>query len=355
MLLLNSDLVSGRSLPLLVGLTKLPLDRNLCMAMILLGALAGVIFQCFITATGRGNLHVVSVVVRLAHLTFSIFCSLSLAFSIAGGVDENFGSTLLLAPALAIVGMPVVQRHSVSLVACILGWLTFNLCTLTPLPPAPIATGTDIPEYLRSAVPPIMARMVTRDTRRMLLSDEFQQITTIVANTVTRALQIFTFAFYGTVYHGTMQPILANHGPHESQFGSYALSNSPMYSLVVQSAAAGPRIGVWLAAVYAQNNQLHVMLENDHSRGTWNWLCSIVFITTLLFSAASHASQIKEQILPLLFPAAIELNDVMWKRLMVIIVILASMHHQRDFGSTSLLTFCLMLASIANVIYLMYR
>jgi hypothetical protein len=84
-----------------------------------------------------------------------------------------------------------------------------------------------------------------------------------------------------------------------------------------------------------QNNTLHVMLENDLSRGGWDWAGCVLYSAALLYSACWTASQIREQVLPFFklsgsVPARI--------KLLVAALALAAIHRQRDawamFGVT---------------------
>jgi hypothetical protein len=62
------------------------------------------------------------------------------------------------------------------------------------------------------------------------------------------------------------------------------------------------RVCIWYCVCLFQNNTLHVILENDLSRGSWDWRSCVSYSTVLLFSACWTATQVREQILPGLSP-----------------------------------------------------
>jgi len=79
---------------------------------------------------------------------------------------------------------------------------------------------------------------------------------------------------------------------------------------------------------FLQENTLHAILENDDSRGGWDWFCCSAYMTALLYSACWTATQVREQVVPrfcLVESTSIKL------RLLVVVFAVSALFRQRDY------------------------
>ena len=117
------------------------------------------------------------------------------------------------------------------------------------------------------------------------------------------------------------------------------------YTLFVGLVSAWIRVCVWSSVCFFQDNHLHTMLENDHSRGPWDWFCCSAYMTTLLYSACWTATQLREQVLPRF--SVFESAPVKLK-LLACILALAALFRQRYPQAMFVATHALCLLSLAT-------
>lgn len=374
-LVLSCDFLSGKSIPLIVALARLPLDRRICTAMLFLGAGSGVVFCTFTNAAGRSSMAWGASAARCLHMVFAIYCSLSLAFSVGKGVSDSSGVALTCIPALALVCMAVPQRHSTPLVGFVLALAAFYALAFTPLPPParpapprmdslvarqyvyvvprkarPVVAPADVEVSPIPDVIPTRRLLESRKSSRRLLTEAPPAVDGVIM-TIGRALQIYMLSFYASVHHGPLQVLLSKED-ERPQYGSYLLNHHSFYGFSIRGAVSLFRICVWLAACYIQDNHLHVVYENDLSRRSWNWGCCFLLISNLAFSSVWTATQLKEQVLPLVWGQE---KRVRFLKLMASVVFLAAVHHQREFSSTFYATSALSVLTVVSVMYHMSR
>jgi hypothetical protein len=333
--ILVNDFFSGKSIPLLVALATFPLHSGIIAPMLILGAASGVSFCTFATSATRSSLPQLAATIRLAHLSFAAYCSLSLTFSIADAVCPDLGVVLSWAPAFTVCSAPLLQRQSTTIVALVLGVIAFYVCAFSS-PPAPPPLSDVRPQgpLMVYAAPPRL-----RSTRALLT---IQETSTLAV--VARALQLYLLAFYANVHHGQLQGIVKDGDP---EYGSYHLTASPFYGLVVRSFAALIRTCLWIAVGFLHDNQLHVMLDN--TRGAWGWPGCFVMSLNLLFNAIYTLRQAVQQTLPLTLKTT-NVNEIS-RKYIAIIVTLAAAHRQRDFQSTFLTAASLSTITVVSAVY----
>ena len=71
---ISSDLITGKSIPVLVGIARLPIDRFLAGVVLSMGAAAGTVFSHYTSRLSRG-LHPLSQANRFVQLFFALFLS----------------------------------------------------------------------------------------------------------------------------------------------------------------------------------------------------------------------------------------------------------------------------------------
>lgn len=301
----SGELLGGKSVPVLMGITRLPIDQFLACLVLSIGALAGTIFSWY-TAQVVSEKHWLVFVNRLVQLFVSLTLSLSLLLSIARGMHYIRGVILSLIPAFCVVVQSLPQRESTPLVAFLAACFTFYYCMTTH------ASAGDPDD----ASPSVLLG---------LGSDDPEAVATRVWDVVFRSLQLFGLAFYACVQHA---PTKISYGRDVRQLvaASRFHADYPRYALFVGLVAALIRISTWYSVCLFQNNALHVILENDHAQGGWDWACCVFLTITLLFSACWTATQIREQVLPY-FNVSAEASRL---KLVVGALSLAALYRQRD-------------------------
>lgn len=262
-----AELLTGKSVPLLMAIALLPVGQALAWSMVSLGAVAGALFSVYATRQVAG-LSLVGGANRLLQLGFSLVASLALLLSLAGGVHASRGPALALIPAFCVAAQTVPQRHSTALVALVLSALAFYACILAE------ATAS------RAAAEP----------------DEEAVLLLSLADVVRRALQLFALAFYASVQHAPTQTYFDLRGA-EPVHASHFLARHTPYALFVHLVAAWLRACVWSGVCFMRDSQLHAMLEGRPAAAAWP--CLVAYMVALLFSACWTATQLREQVLPL--------------------------------------------------------
>lgn len=318
---ISSDLTTGKSIPVLVGIVRLPVDRFLAGVMLSMGAVAGTLFSHYASQLSR-TLHPLSHANRFVQLFFALFLSLSLSLSLARGIHYGRGVILSLIPAFCVLSQTLPQRASTPWVATLVSLVAYWYCMTIPI-------QTSLLEY--AEIPGLRAPTVLHGLSQENLEAEAAGVWDVLL----RALQLFVLAFYACVQHApTELYYLVTHDPH-AVYASGFYARSPRYALFVGLFSALFRVTVWYSVVFFQNNALHVMLENDLSRGGWDWAGCVLYSTALLYSACWTATQIREQVLPFFQFTSTAASRV---KLLVCALALAALHRQRDaqamFGVT---------------------
>ena len=311
LLYVSAELLTGKSIPVLVGIVRLPIDRWLACLMLCLGVIAGALFSAYLsrvvlrgTALGYTN--------RLVQLSFSLFLSLSLLLSVAKGIHYERGIILSIIPAFCVVVQSLPQHSMTAFVALLLSCLLLAIGMASP-PTASVASVVVYPQQ----GPYIVHSLVGFHT----VAEESVGVREIVA----RAVQLFILAFYASFQHAPIHP--ADPVRHPLAFyTSHHFQVNARYATLVSLMGAWLRVASWYLLCYFQDNAMHVILENDRSHGGWDRTCCVAYMTTLLFSACWTATQLREQALS---PLLMDLDTVRLKTVAFILA-LATLYRQRD-------------------------
>lgn len=361
---LGGELLTGKSIPILVGIVSLPIDRWLACIVVSMGAVSGALFSVFtsrgtsgLTSLGSGN--------RLIQQAFSLFLSLSLLLSISKGIHYDRGIVLSIVPSFCIALFALPQNRTPGILSFLLACVLLAVCSNTPVG---VSTeyafaneNTRVLSGSRSAVP---------NTAREEAASVWQ--------TVLRALQLFVLALYASLQHAPTQVYFGatgsdgagdphRHHPHllsvahhrhhhdyyyyykahdEIAFASPHHARDTNYAIIVGLTSALLRVVFWYIICFFPDNTMHVMLENDHSRGGWDWACCSLYITALLFSACWTATQITEQVLPH-FGITSNVNRI---RLVAGVLSLSTLYRQRDTDALFLATNVMLVLSIGTTV-----
>jgi hypothetical protein len=312
LLYLCAELVTGKSVPVLVGITRLPIGQALAWAMVTLGAVAGTLFSVYasrrasgVALLGFGN--------RLLQLGFSLALSVSLLLSLAGGIHPQRGPALAVIPVFFSLVHSLPQRHSTGLVSLVLGLLVLYVCTL--------AGEAELAERLPDIIRARRAHLVAPSPPATASLAPPSGLT--LGEVIARALQLFALAFYACVQHAPTQVYFRTDETSacDPAYASHHHARHAPYSLFIGLTAAWVRVLVWSAVCFMPDNALHALLEGDYSRN--GWACIILYMTALLYSACWTATQAREQVLPY-FCA----SDVTRLKLLVAAVTLATVLRQ---------------------------
>lgn len=258
-LLLAFDLVSGRSVPVLVAIARLPMDQALVANVLMLGALAGAFYSVYgylpLPASHRWVAWN-----RFLQNSAALFCSLSLVHAIARGIHPQRGVSLSVAPCFCLVAQPFVARARDS--ACVIS-LFLAVCVLAYCLATPARGGAS---SLASILPALDS------------GDEDLEAQGVLA-VLGRCLQIFVLAFYACVPQTPVPDRLAA---------------ASRYALLVNLAAALLRVAAWYCVCFYQDNVMHVILEN--AGVGWDWTACVGYTVLLLLSACYTAAVLREQL-----------------------------------------------------------
>lgn len=322
-LYMAAELVSGRSIPLLVGLTRLPIDQFLAGLVLSMGAVTGVFFTAYaIRATNPR--HVLVFYNTLLQCSFGLFCTLSLALSLARGIHYERGIILSLIPTFCVVAQSLPLRGWTYLASFLLSASLFTYCMTVPAPASePASDQFRLPAVLAGLNP----------------SGSVEEEALGVWGVLGRAMTLFVLAFYASVQHFPLEPFIPS---KQTQLASPKYGQHVRYALLVNMIAALLRVVVWYAVCFYQDTTMHVMLENDLSRGGWYQACCVVYTVSLLYSACWTASLVREQLLPCL-----HLTDPPSRlRCLTTVLALAAFYRQRDGELLLTVAMCLAGASV---------
>lgn len=306
-LYLSSDLISGKSIPVLVGITRLPTDQFLAGIVLSMGAVTGVFYSVYaVRATDpRATLVFYN---TLVHSCFALFFTLSTLLSVSRGVHYERGIILSLIPAFCVVSQPLPLRESTYLISFLLVAFLFPYCMSVPAP------ASDAPELLPAfQLPSVLQNLNPSD------ASSTEAESTGVWSVLGRASGLFVLAFYATIQH-PLVPLLS------ARTLSPEFARHDRYALFASLVSAWLRVCVWYGVCFFQDNAMHVILENDLTRGSWDWLACIFYTVILLYSACSTATLVRTHLLP-----CIQLDSQPLRLKFVAgMLALAALYRQRD-------------------------
>lgn len=338
-----AELLTGKSIPVLVGIVRLPIGQGLAWLSVTAGAVTGTCFSVW-AARQTQSLSLPSFIDRLLQLCFSLFLSVSHLLALAKGVHPEHGATLVLIPAFCIVWQTLPQRHSTALVAFLLSWATFYVSGLMTSIDASLPTSA-------ATLEEAMGHSRLRHYRDPEPHAQPQAVATL-QQIVVRALQLFALGAYATIQHAPTQ-VLFDLARERPTYASIHHARHAGYSLFMGFAAAWLRVCAWTVVCFSEENFLTLMLDTSSAThlqsARWDWLCCIFYSVTLLYSASWTATQLREQVLPcFLCPTS---SDTL--RLFVLLFALAAVYRQRApdlmFGITHVLTAVSVLTALVTL------
>jgi len=347
LLYLCTDLVTGKSIPLLLGITLLPLDHWLTAMVLILGALSGTLYSAWVA---RNVCNLSSPIVAFGNMAvqtvFAIFSSISLAFQISTAITPT-GIVLSCIPAFCVIAQPYPQRHSTALLALALNACFFYVSMITGIMRSLDFEAVSHLNLLHTrtlmGVDEPVSRMGLMHARTLMSLGMIDQLADTVWRVVTRSVLIFVLAFYASVQHAPLQAYIGKHLEKplmDPVYASRFIASNPLYCSFASLCAAWIRCFVWLGVTFFHNNALHLIIENQRRR-EWPWVCCYLYMTALLFSAGWSWTQLTEQVLPCFFmnlpekweywkPPGGTFTQRMKLPVLTVIVAFSAYYHQSD-------------------------
>jgi len=287
-LYLSGELVSGKSLPVLMAIVHIPFDRVLTCIMLLLGYLFGSFFSAW-SACHRKFLSPWSFTCWCSffHMYFSTCLSLAFMLRLSSTFTGEKGVIFSLAPAYCVLCQALPQRPSTVLIILLLGLSSFYVSMITNIPPIPLAFQHPQSRISESRIPELDKIFQPKESK----------VYNSVWETITNAIQLFILAFYASIHHGPLQVLISGNSNQHPVYTSHFMVTKFGYSCIIHFVSGLIRLSIWICVVWFQSNMLHILLELDQSR-YWAWLPSFLFMMTLLYESTWMITQITEQIFP---------------------------------------------------------
>lgn len=316
---LASDLVTGKSIPILIAVSVLPLDPNLLGTMVLLGVLLGSLLTLAqawkphgtgITAilTGWGA--------RFMNHSFAVFLSLSFLLRVSSRI-YNTGSTLAILPAFCVVCQYVPERPSTpfTLLVISIGLFWIGIAyEMEALHPAPVvieshSSGVELMAVSVHQSQRSLMNMAPGGGRHLLAlhrgdwhrphRKEQHSVVQSVWDSLRYSLLVVVLAFYATASHGPIHSYgTGDEGnPTARRYMSVQYLYSKPYSIGPTLTSGLLRAYVYLRTAWMHGNALHLICENNADARSLSLFCTWLHAVVLLYSAAWSCTQLSEQVL----------------------------------------------------------
>jgi hypothetical protein len=202
-LFLSSDLLTGKSLPLLVGITVLPIDRHLLGMILGLGVATGLSFTIW-GARVATTMIPAMFLLKLVNLGFSMFLSISFFLRLGMCVDSA-ALGLAVVPVFILHMQKLPERPSTHLILFFLTMILFWVGLLSELP--------GHVHHHDVSVQPVMRRLMALNRMQWqqhhLMALPAPSVVTpdgpSALVTFFRVLLLYILAFYASVHHGPTQ------------------------------------------------------------------------------------------------------------------------------------------------------
>ena len=289
---LASDLVTGKSLPILIAASTIPLDPNLMGTMIIAGVLIGsgaILIQAW--QPPKTNI-LVDWGIRFVNHLFSAFLSAAFMFRLANQIHPGSGGAISVLPAFCVILQHVQERPSTPFTLLALSIALFWAGIFYEF-------GKE-DEHPHHTIVADHQQMLSRSLLAMSRGDwlkkrtkEMYKADTGVVQTVwdsTRySLVILILTIYATVQHG---PIHTYTQTDTRKYLSIQFICNKGYSLWPTLSAAMLRAYVYLRTAWLHGNALHLMCEDRELIST---ACAWLHMVVLLYSMAWNGTQLTEQ------------------------------------------------------------
>ena len=309
---LVSDLFAGKSLPVLIAISTLPLDSNLLGTMVLIGAGLGALVNLrYVWAVI--TVHTVNWLGYFLHSLFSAFLSCSFLLHLAGRVRLG-GASVCLFPLYVVLIQRVPESVNTCFVSLMLslalGWLNLAF-EATPVHAGYALEGLPVVANpgsfsLEAADPAAGQRTLLAMDRHYWYTHHRQEIAhapphvphyapTSVQDNLLHSVIILFLTLYASLQHTPLAlyvPTAVDPSQSKDRLRMYVSVNllvNRAYALWVALTAALVRSFVLVTVGLIQRNSLHAILDPSHHGAPL--VCYWVYLVTLAHSAAWAVTQ----------------------------------------------------------------
>ncbi len=306
-LYLSSDLITGKSIPVLIAITVFPMDPHLLGTLVLMGATVGSLLNFHKTCRMTRNI-ILDWLLRSVHLSVSVFLSVSfmsklLSMMVVTKGDQDNGLLLGTIPAFWVVIQGVPEKPCTLLVLFVLSFVLFYVSILV----SPDILVIDQSQYSHN-----QRQLASWSSSRELQAisryewhkhpiqkhhqQESEMMTPPPVITLTPAQEIGTmlpqsiYIFILTIYATTQ------HGPLYSFTNKYCsptLLFHKGYALFTCLCVGLFRAYIYISIGWIHQNLVHVILEGESRIVSSIWW----YVVVLLYSITWNITQMSLQML----------------------------------------------------------
>ena len=307
---LASDLVSGKSIPILIAVSVIPLDPNLLGTMVLLGVFLGslaTLAHAWQPPSGAGAAVLTGWGARFLNHAYAAFLSISFLLRVSDRLYAS-GPTLALLPAFCVISQYVPERPSTTFTLLVISiglfWLgiAYEMEAMHPLLHPPLEPAA---ESVHQSQRTLMSRHLLALHRGDRLPGSRshkrapRQITQSFWDSLGYSMVIVGLTFYATATHGPVHSYGSGDegNPYARRYMSVQYLYSKGYSVWPTLTAAMLRAYVYLRTSWLHGNALHLIFESDADALALSHFCVWLHIVVLLYSGAWSCTQLTEQVL----------------------------------------------------------
>lgn len=260
---LSTDFLSGKGVPVLIASVLLPLDRNLLGTVVLVGSLAGSLWNV-VQARRMKTQQLLHWFHKLLHYCFSFF--LSVSFFLKLSINPSICPIPLFFTSLLYVPDIPVSQFVVFISSCFVFITGMFYEAENKFKPVPIQAQREL-----MALP--------HNPHYLMQYEEVQSVS--VSHNFAYSIVVLLLSFYSSIHH-SLEP--------KSNLSVEFVVN-PLYSFWPACSAGLLRSYVVMRVAWVHTNLLHQMIEGRNLEDAGFWL------TLLLFSSAWNGTLLTEQIL----------------------------------------------------------
>lgn len=308
-LYLSSDLISGKSIPVLIAITVFPMDPHLLGTLVLMGATVGSVLNFHKTCRMTRNI-VLDWMLRSIHLSVSIFLSVSFLSKLLAMmmIEESQDNGLLLGtiPAFWVVIQGVPEKPCTLLVLFAVSFVLFYISILV----SPDILVVDQHQYSHNqrqlaswdnshnnrhlqAIhryewhkhPILKQQSAPQAPMAAVMQTPAQEIGTMLP----QSIYIFLLTIYATTQHGPLYSFT-------NKYCSPTLLFHRGYALFTCFCVGMFRAYIYISIGWIHQNLVHIILEgHSHIISSIWW-----YVVVLLYSITWNITQMSQQMLTMI-------------------------------------------------------
>jgi hypothetical protein len=298
---LASDLVTGKSLPILVAVSTFNLDPNLMGVMVIAGVSLGAI-TTLLQAHHAPSL-LTNWLLRGLNHAFAVLLSMAFAIRLCQAMHPD-GRALSLLPLFCVALQQVPERPSTPFTLLVLSIALFWAGILYEFD---FSTAHPVEAEVRQRRL-MQERSLMQQRRLMALnhqnphhhpthhSDYQPAVTRSIPHSALYSLVVLLLAFYASAQHGPVACLADAQPTSRRRYMSAAFLANRYYAVWPTLSAALLRAYVYLRTGWLHGNPMHISMGDT---GNVSLFCAWLHLVALLYSAAWGVTQLSEQVLTL--------------------------------------------------------